>query len=53
MSEASTSPKVQQATLTAYHAQYLSQELTRQHPSDDPGRFTASLQDAQVDLNMH
>jgi len=39
--------------LTSYHAKYFSYELTRQLPSNDIGKFTASLQDAQVDLNPH
>ena len=39
--------------LTSYHAKYFSHELTRQLPSNDIGKFTASLQDAQVDLNPH
>ncbi|MET3114603.1 superfamily II DNA or RNA helicase [Pedobacter sp. CG_S7] len=39
--------------LTSYHAKYFAHELTRQLPSNDIGKFTASLQDAQVDLNPH
>jgi superfamily II DNA/RNA helicase len=39
--------------LTSYHAKYFAYELTRQLPSNDIGKFTASLQDAQVDLNPH
>lgn len=38
---------------TKYHAKYLSYDLTRQLPASDIGKFTASLQDAQVDLNPH
>jgi ERCC4-related helicase len=38
---------------TQYHAKYLAYELTRQRPSNDLGKLTASLQDAQVDLNPH
>lgn len=38
---------------TPYHAKYLSYELTRQLPSNSIGKFVASLQDAQVDLNPH
>ena len=38
---------------TQYHAKYLAYELTRQRPSNDIGKLTASLQDAQVDLNPH
>ncbi|MEZ4950835.1 MAG: SNF2-related protein [Saprospiraceae bacterium] len=39
--------------LTVYHAKYFSYELTRQLPANDVGKLTASLQDAQVDLNPH
>jgi len=39
--------------LTKYHAKYFAYELTRQLPANDIGKFTASLQDAQVDLNPH
>ncbi|WP_432712224.1 SNF2-related protein [Pedobacter sp.] len=39
--------------LTSYHAKYFAYELTRQLPSNDIGKLTASLQDAQVDLNPH
>lgn len=39
--------------LTKYHAKYYAYELTRQLPSNDIGKLTASLQDAQVDLNPH
>lgn len=39
--------------ITAYHAKYFAFELTRQLPSNDVGKLTASLQDAQVDLNPH
>lgn len=39
--------------LTSYHAKYFAHELTRQRSSDDLGKLTASLQDAQVDLNPH
>ncbi|MEC5165641.1 ERCC4-related helicase [Flavobacterium sp. PL11] len=38
---------------TAFHAKYFSYELTRQRPSNDLGKLTSSLQDAQVDLNPH
>ncbi len=38
---------------TAYHAKYFAYELTRQRPSNDLGKLTSSLQDAQVDLNPH
>ena len=40
-------------SLTAYHAKYFAYELSRQLPANDIGKFTASLQDAQVDLNPH
>lgn len=39
--------------LTPYHAKYFAFELTRQLPANDVGKLTASLQDAQVDLNPH
>ena len=39
--------------LTSYQAKYFSHELSRQLPSNDIGKFTVSLQDAQVDLNPH
>jgi superfamily II DNA or RNA helicase len=39
--------------LTAYHAKYFAYDLTLRRPADDIGKFTASLQDAQVDLNPH
>ena len=38
---------------TDYHAKYIAYELTRRHSSADLGKLTASLQDAQVDLNPH
>jgi len=40
-------------SLTDFHAKYLAYDLTRQQPSNSLGKFTASLQDAQVDLNPH
>ncbi len=40
-------------TITPYHAKYFAYELTRQRPANDLGKLTASLQDAQVDLNPH
>ena len=40
-------------SLTRYHAQYFACELTRSRAADDQGKFTASLQDATVDLNPH
>ena len=38
---------------TEYHAKYFAYDLTRQLPSNSIGKFVASLQDAQVDLNPH
>ena len=40
-------------SITKYHAKYFSYELTRSLPSNDIGKLTASLHDAQVDLNPH
>jgi len=40
-------------SLTPFQAKYFAYELTRQRPSGDLGKLTASLQDAQVDLNPH
>jgi ERCC4-related helicase len=42
-----------QMLFTPYHAKYFAHELTRRLPSDDIGKLTSSLQDAQVDLNPH
>lgn len=39
--------------ITSYQAKYFAHELTRRRPANDIGKFTASLQDAQVDLNPH
>jgi ERCC4-related helicase len=39
--------------ITPYQAKYFAHELTRRRPANDLGKFTASLQDAQVDLNPH
>jgi len=39
--------------ITPYHAKFYAYELTRQLPANDVGKLTASLQDAQVDLNPH
>ncbi|MDD4727754.1 MAG: SNF2-related protein [Dysgonamonadaceae bacterium] len=39
--------------ISAYHAKYFAFDLTRQLPANDVGKLTASLQDAQVDLNPH
>jgi superfamily II DNA/RNA helicase len=41
------------AELTIYHAKFFAHELLRRLPSNDVGKLTASLQDAQVDLNPH
>ena len=38
---------------TEYHAKFFAFDLTRQLPSNSIGKFVASLQDAQVDLNPH
>ena len=37
--------------ITPYHAKIFAYELTQQLAADDIGKLTASLQDAQVDLN--
>ena len=39
--------------LTPYHAKFFAYDLNRQLPANDIGKLTASLQDAQVDLNPH
>lgn len=39
--------------ITQYHAKYFAHDLTRQAPSNDPGRLSMSLFDASVDLNPH
>lgn len=39
--------------ITAFHAKYFAYELTRRHSSNSLQKFTASLADAQVDLNPH
>jgi superfamily II DNA/RNA helicase len=39
--------------LTPYHAKYYAYELTRRYSSNSLQKFTASLADAQVDLNPH
>lgn len=39
--------------ITAYHAKYFAFELTRRYASNSLQKFTASLADAQVDLNPH
>jgi len=40
-------------TLTPYHAKYYAHELTKRYSSNSLQKFTASLADAQVDLNPH
>lgn len=39
--------------ITAYHAKYFANELTKRCASDSVGKLAASLADAQVDLNPH
>jgi SNF2 family DNA or RNA helicase len=39
--------------LTPYHAKYIACELTRRYSSNSLQKLTASLADAQVDLNPH
>jgi SNF2 family DNA or RNA helicase len=39
--------------LTSYHAKYFAYELTKRYSSNSLEKFTASLSDAQVDLNPH
>ena len=39
--------------ITAYHAKYFAYELTKRYSSNSLEKFTASLSDAQVDLNPH
>jgi ERCC4-related helicase len=39
--------------ITDFQAKYFAHELTRRLPANDIGKFTASLQDAQVDMNPH
>ena len=40
-------------SLTPYHAKYFAHELTKRYSSNSLEKFTASLSDAQVDLNPH
>ena len=40
-------------SITSYHAKYFAHELTKRYSSNSLGKFTASLSDAQVDLNPH
>ena len=39
--------------LTEYHSKYFAYELTKRYSSNSLQKFTASLSDAQVDLNPH
>ncbi len=39
--------------LTAYHAKYFAHDLTKRYSSNNVEKFTASLANAQVDLNPH
>lgn len=39
--------------ITPYHAKYFAFELTKRHAANSLQKFTASLADAQVDLNPH
>jgi ERCC4-related helicase len=39
--------------ITPYHAKYFAYELTKRYSSNSLQKFTASLSDAQVDLNPH
>jgi len=40
-------------SITPYHAKYFAYELTKRYSSNSLEKFTASLSDAQVDLNPH
>jgi len=40
-------------SLTPYHAKYFAYELTKRYAANSLQKFTASLADAQVDLNPH
>lgn len=40
-------------SLTPYHAKYYAYELTKRYAANSLQKFTASLADAQVDLNPH
>ncbi len=48
-----TKEKIQATKLTDYHAKYFAYELTKRCASDSVQKLTASLADAQVDLNPH
>jgi len=45
--------EVEVLILTDYQAKYIAHKLTRRFPSDSAEKLTASLVDAQVDLNPH
>jgi ERCC4-related helicase len=45
--------KLDEMQLTPYHAKYFAHELTKRYSSNSLEKFTASLSDAQVDLNPH
>ncbi len=53
MSKKVNQKTTQKSNLTTYHAKYFAYEITRLLPSNDINKFTASLQDAKVDLNPH
>jgi SNF2 family DNA or RNA helicase len=40
-------------SITPYHAKYFAYELTKRYAANSLQKFTASLADAQVDLNPH
>ena len=40
-------------SITPFHAKYFAYELTKRYSSNNLQKFTASLSDAQVDLNPH
>ena len=39
--------------ITSYQAKYFAHSLTRRLPANDGAKFTATLQDARVDLTPH
>ncbi len=39
--------------ITGYHAKYFARQLTRRIAANDPEKLSATLVDAQVDLNPH
>ena len=40
-------------SITSYQAKYFAHSLTRRLPANDGAKFTATLQDARVDLTPH